>query len=57
MYQVDGQEKRTDDAVKRTVGMAAEMKQRFGSGDFTDRAQSIAFRVKQGISVYGSDRE
>jgi hypothetical protein len=57
MYQVDGQEKRADDAVKRTVGMAQEMKQRFGAGDFTDRAQSIAFRVKQGISVYGTDRE
>jgi hypothetical protein len=57
MYEVDGQEKRSQDAVNKTQGMAAEMKQRFGAGDFTERAESIAFRVKQGISVYGTDRE
>jgi len=57
MYQVDGEDKRVKDAVDRTQGMAAEMKQRFGANDWTAKAESIAFRVKQGISVYGSDRE
>jgi hypothetical protein len=57
MYQVDGEQKRADEAVKRTVGMAEEMKQRFGEGDWTARAASVAFRVKQGVTVYGSDRE
>jgi hypothetical protein len=57
MYQVDGEQKRADDAVKRTAGMADEMKQRFGEGEWTARAESIAFRVKQGITVYGSDRD
>jgi hypothetical protein len=37
--------------------MAEEMKQRFGEGDWTARAASVAFRVKQGVTVYGSDRE
>jgi len=57
MYEVDGEEKRSKDAVARTLGMAAEMKQRFGQNDWTARAASIAFRVKQGIPVYGSDRD
>jgi hypothetical protein len=57
MYQVDGEQKRADDAANKVPGMAADMKQRFGSTDWTWRAQSIAYRVKQGISVYGTDRE
>lgn len=57
MYQVDGQQKRADDAVKRTAGMVDEMKQRLGAGEWTDRAASVAFRVKQGVTVYGSDRD
>jgi hypothetical protein len=57
MYQVDGEQKRADDAANKVQGMAADMKQRFGSTDWTWRAQSIAYRVKQGISVYGTDRE
>jgi len=57
MYQVDGEEKRSKDAVNRTIGMADEMQRRFGGNDWAARAMTIAFRVKQGISVYGSDRD
>ncbi len=57
MYQVDGNQKRADDAAKRTQEMTADMKARFGTSEWTRRAESVAFRVKQGIPVYGSDRE
>ncbi len=57
MYQVDGQQKRADAASQKTQDMAAEMKTRFGENEWTARAESIAFRVKQGIPVYGTDRE
>jgi hypothetical protein len=57
MYQVDGEEKRSKDAVTRTIGMAEEMQKRFGGNDWAARATTVAFRVKQGISVYGSDRD
>lgn len=57
MFQVDGDRKRTEDAAKRTQEMAADMASRYPASDFTRRAQSIAFRVKQNISIYGTDRE
>jgi hypothetical protein len=57
MYRVDGNSKRADDAANKTQGMAAEMKERFGGSDWTRRAESVAFRVKQGVPIYGSDRE
>ena len=57
MFQVDGDRRRTEEAVRKTQEMAADMTSRFPAGDFTHRAQAIAYRVKQNISVYGTDRE
>jgi hypothetical protein len=57
MYQVEDNRKRSEAAAARTQSLAADMHTRFPASDFTRRAESIAFRVKQGISVYGSDRE
>ena len=57
MYGVDGNNKRADEAAKRTQAMADDMKARFGSSDYTRRAESVAFRVHQGVPIYGSDRE
>jgi hypothetical protein len=33
------------------------MRAQYPKSDFTDRAESIAFRVKQNISIYGNDRD
>jgi hypothetical protein len=33
------------------------MKARYPQTDFTARAISIAFKVKQGIAIYGNDRD
>lgn len=57
MYRVEDNRKRSDASAERTQQIAAEMEHRFPASDFTRRAQSIAYRVKQKIPVYGSDRE
>ena len=57
MYTVQDDHKRADTAAQRTQAMAEEMQRRFGGSDYTARAVSIAFRVKQGLSIYGNDRD
>jgi len=57
MYQVNDDRKRSEDAAKRCAVLAEDMRTRFPDSDFTRRAESVAYRVKQGISVYGSDRD
>lgn len=57
MYQVTDDRKRSLAAADRCQSLAADMHTRFPDSDFTRRAESIAFRVKQGIPIYGSDRD
>lgn len=57
MYQVQENNKRADQAAKQCDAIAQEMLAKYPKSDYTARALSIAFRVKQGISVYGNDRE
>ncbi len=57
MYQVEDATKRADEAAQRTQDLTAQMQSRFPTSDYTRRAQSIAFRVKQGVSIYGNDRQ
>jgi outer membrane protein assembly factor BamD (BamD/ComL family) len=57
MYQVSDDRKRSQNAADRAQSLAADMVTRFPDSDYTRRAQSIAYRVKQGIPIYGSDRD
>ena len=57
MYLVDGDKKRSQFAADRVAKLTADMRTRYPASDFTRRAQSIAFRVKQGIPIYGTDRD
>ena len=57
MYLVQDDKKRSDQAASSAVGLAAELKQKYAGTDFAARAASIAYRVQQGIPVYGSDRD
>jgi outer membrane protein assembly factor BamD (BamD/ComL family) len=57
MYQVSDDRKRSQAAADRAQGLAQDMVTRFPDSDYTRRAQSIAFRIKQGIPIYGSDRD
>ena len=57
MYAVQEDRKRSQAAVQRTQALAQELKERYPKTDYAARGQSIAFRVAQGIPIYGSDRD
>lgn len=57
MYLVDDNKKRSEAAAKTCQTIADRLRQDYPQSDYTSRAQSIAFRVNQGISVYGNDRD
>ena len=57
MYLVEENRKRSEQAAASVQGLAAELKQKYPQTDYAARAASIAFRVAQGIPVYGNDRD
>ncbi len=57
MYLVDEDKKRSDAAAKNCQSIADELRKNYPQSDFTARAQSIAYRVAQGIPIFGSDRD
>ena len=57
MYTVEENKKRADGAAARTQELAAQLRSRFPASDYAARGASLAFRVAQGISVYGNDRD
>ena len=57
MYLVDGEQKRSQAAAERVAKLTADMRVKFPQSDYTRRAESIAFRVKNGIPIYGTDRD
>ena len=57
MYTVEENRKRAEGAAARTTALAEEMRARFPGNDYAARAASLAFRVQQGIPVYGNDRD
>ena len=57
MYLVDDDKKRSDAAAKNCQAIADRMLKDYTGTDYTARAESIAFRVNGGVSVYGSARD
>jgi hypothetical protein len=57
MYLVQDDRKRSQAAAQRTQALAQDLKERYPKTDFAARGASIAFRVAQGIPIYGSDRD
>jgi hypothetical protein len=57
MYKVSDDRKRSEASAQRAQDLAADMHTRFPDSDYTRRAESIAFRIQQGISIYGTDRD
>lgn len=57
MYSLDDNPKRSQAAAQNCQSIADELHQRFPDSDYAARAASIAFRVKQGLPIYGSDRQ
>ena len=57
MYQVDENKKRADAAAQNCQAIADRMRKDYPQSDYTARAESIAYRVSQGIPIYGNDRD
>jgi hypothetical protein len=57
MYTVQDEKKKADSAAAKTQELATEMKAKFPQTDYTARAISIAYKVNQGIPLYGNDRD
>jgi hypothetical protein len=57
MYTVQEDRKRAQAAAQRTQALAQALKDRYPKSDFAARGTSIAFRVAQGIAIYGTDRD
>ena len=54
---LDGRLDRVLTAAQRTQSLAQELKEKYPKSDYAARGESIAFRVAQGIPIYGSDRD
>ena len=57
MYLIEENKKRADAAIANTKSLAAELHAQYPKSDYAARAASIAFKVQQGIPVYGNDRD
>lgn len=57
MYTVQDDKKKADAAASKTQSLAGDMKAKFPQTDFTARAVSIAYKVQQGVAIYGNDRD
>jgi outer membrane protein assembly factor BamD (BamD/ComL family) len=57
MYTVQDDKKKADAAAAKTQSLAGDMKAKFPQTDYTARAVSIAYKVQQGIAIYGNDRD
>jgi hypothetical protein len=57
MYLVGEEKKRSESAIAHTKALAEELRTHYPKSDFAARAASIAYRVEQGIPVYGNDRD
>ena len=57
MWTVEDDRKRADESAKRVQALADEARQRFPQADDTARLLSLAYKVQQGIAIYGTDRD
>ncbi len=57
MYAADNSDKKRDAARNHARELAARLKEKFPASDYTARAQSMAYKIEQGLAVYGSDPE
>lgn len=57
MYTVQEDKKKADTAAAKTQMLAQELKAKYPQSDYATRAASVAFRVSQGIPLFGNDRD
>lgn len=57
MYTVQDDGKRSKEAAQRTAALAEELKEKYPQSDYAARAAAIAYKVQQGIAIFGNDRD
>lgn len=57
MYDADNNRKRSEDAKKHALDLAARLQSHFAASDYAARAQSLVYKLEQGIPIYGNERE
>jgi hypothetical protein len=57
MYTVEENRKKAEAAAAKTQALAEQMKTKYPQSDYTARAASIAFKIQQGVVIYGNDRD
>jgi outer membrane protein assembly factor BamD (BamD/ComL family) len=57
MYALDDDRKRSEAAKRNCQAIADELLRDYPKSDYAARAASLAYRVAQGIPIYGSDRD
>jgi outer membrane protein assembly factor BamD (BamD/ComL family) len=57
MYTVEENRKKADAAAAHTQALAQQLKAKYPQSDFAARAASIAYKVQQGIAIFGNDRD
>jgi hypothetical protein len=57
MYTVEDNRKKADAAAAHTQALAQQLKAKYPQSDYSARAASIAYKVQQGIPIFGNDRD
>ncbi|MEO6802381.1 MAG: SH3 domain-containing protein [Granulicella sp.] len=57
MYTVEENKKRSDNAAAHVQGLSEQLRAKFPASDYAARGAALAYRVAQGITVYGNDRD
>ena len=57
MWTVQDEHKHADAAARNVQALAEQARVKFADSDWTARAANIAYKVREGIPVFGSDRE
>lgn len=57
MYAADNSDKKSDAARSHAKELAARMKDKFPTSNYTTRAAALVYKFDQGLAVYGSDTE
>jgi hypothetical protein len=57
MYTVEENRKKADAAAAHTQALAQQLKAKYPQSDYAARAASIAYKVQQGIAIFGNDRD
>ncbi|HTD95922.1 MAG TPA: hypothetical protein VK627_03310, partial [Edaphobacter sp.] len=57
MYTVQENRKKAEAAAQRAQALAQDLKAKYPKTDYAARGASVAYKIAQGIAIYGNDRD